>query len=320
MKPEERRQELIVGTVALIIIVATILGVMWGNKYNLFSARNYYTVRVARASGLEEGDPVTVAGVPKGVVDDFVVGGDSVDVIIGLDKDIILFSDASAIIANRELIGGKKVEVHPGSSGGFLKEGGVFRGTFAGGLEDLFETVGSITTNFQTLLATMNTTLKRVNNVMEADVESSLGSIASTARQIDSLMIADIQPSLKAMRSTLETTEELVDSRKDDIAEIVDNLSVVSEKMSQLVKQNEAALNRTISNLDKAGKDMATLGDRIKDPNNSLGRLTNSDSLYQEVKAVVKQVDNLIADVKANPEKYLKHVDVSVDMFGGDKK
>ncbi len=320
MKPEERRQELIVGTIVLLIIIAAILGVMWGNKYNVFSARHYYTVRVARASGLEEGDPVTVAGVPKGVVDDFIVGRDSVDVIIGLDKDIVLFTDASAIIANRELIGGKKVEVSPGISGGFLPEHGVFRGTFAGGLEDLFETVGSITTNFQTLLATMNTTLTRVNAVMEADVQSSLRSIASTAKQIDSLMAADIQPSLKAMRGTLVKTEDLVDSKKDDIRNMVDNLESVSKRLSTLVSSNEEALNRTIRNLDKAGQDLSALGRRLKDPNNSLGKLTNSDSLYQKVDHLTRNIDSLIADVKANPEKYLKHIDITVDMFGGDKK
>ncbi|MBC8374732.1 MAG: hypothetical protein H8E26_01735, partial [FCB group bacterium] len=57
MRPEEKRQEVIVGVVVLIILVATVMGIMWGNKADIFSSRSYYTVRVARASGLEEGDP-----------------------------------------------------------------------------------------------------------------------------------------------------------------------------------------------------------------------------------------------------------------------
>lgn len=320
MRPEERRQEIIVGLVVLIVIVATILGVMWGNKYNVFSARNYFVVRVARASGLETGDPVTVAGVPKGVVDDFIVSRDSVDIIIGLDKDIILFRNATAIIANQELLGGKKVEVDPGTGGGFLPENGVFRGTFAGGLEDLFETVGTITTNFQTLLGTLNTTLERVNVVMEADVQNSLRSIASVANQIDSLMSADIQPSLRAMRGTLEKTENLVDSKKDDLSRMVNNMESVSKKLTNIVDENEASLKRTINNLDKAGKDLSVLSERLKDPNSSLGKLTESDALYQQVESVISTIDSLVADVKADPAKYLQHVDVTVDMFGGEKK
>jgi len=105
MRPEERKQEIIVGVVVLLIIAAAVMGIMWGKKYDLFSSRSYYTVRVARASGLEEGDPVTVSGVPKGVVDDFIVRKDSVDIIIGVDKDITIYQDASAIISNQELLG-----------------------------------------------------------------------------------------------------------------------------------------------------------------------------------------------------------------------
>ena len=102
MRPEEKRQEVIVGVVVLIILVATVMGIMWGNKADIFSSRSYYTVRVARASGLEEGDPVTVSGVPKGVVDDFIVREDSVDIIIGVDKDITNQKHADELIRARE--------------------------------------------------------------------------------------------------------------------------------------------------------------------------------------------------------------------------
>ena len=180
MRPEEKRQEIIVGVVVLIILVATVMGIMWGNKADIFSSRSYYTVRVARASGLEEGDPVTVSGVPKGIVDDFIVKKDSVDIIIGVDKDITLYSDAFAIISNQELLGSKKVEVSPGSSGIRLGEHGVFRGTFAGGLEDIFETTGAISTDFQTLLGNFNKTLLLLNQAMEEDVQASLHSIHNT--------------------------------------------------------------------------------------------------------------------------------------------
>ena len=122
MRRQERRLELIVGTVMLIIILLTIFGVMWGNKYHIFSSRNYYLVRFGRASGLEEGNPVTVSGVPKGIVSDFIVRKDSVDVIIALDKDIIIFTDASGLIVSQELLGGKKIEVNPGHSGIKLRD------------------------------------------------------------------------------------------------------------------------------------------------------------------------------------------------------
>ena len=304
MRPEEKRQEVIVGVVVLIILVATVMGIMWGNKADIFSSRSYYTVRVARASGLEEGDPVTVSGVPKGVVDDFIVREDSVDIIIGVDKDITLYSDATAIISNQELLGSKKVEVNPGSSGNHLGEHGVFRGTFAGGLEDIFETTGAISTDFQTLLGNFNKTLLLLNKSMEEDVQASLHSIHNTSKLIDSLMVSDIQPGLLAMKGALQQAENMVDAKRGDIDTIVTNLKTVSFTLNKVVDDNKSKLNRSLASLDKIGADLSLLSVRLKDPKSSLGRLTNSDSLYQRLDSISYNINEIVKEIKNDPKKY----------------
>ncbi len=319
MRPEEKRQEIIVGIVVLIILVITVLGIMWGKKYDIFSSRGYYTVRVARASGLEEGDPVTVAGVPKGVVDDFIVRKDSVDIIIGVDKDITLYSDAFAIISNQELLGSKKVEVSPGNSGRRLSEHGIFRGTFAGGLEDIFETTGAISTDFQTLLGNFNKTLLLLNQSMEEDVQASLHTIHNTARLIDSLMVADIQPGLKSMKGALQQAELMVDTKREDIDTIVTNLKSVSLTLNTVVDDNKDKLGRSLASLDKISTDLNKLSVRLKDPKSSLGKLTTSDSLYQRLDSITVNINAIVKEIKADPKKYLEHVNVNVDMFGGGK-
>ncbi|MCF7825910.1 MAG: MlaD family protein [Candidatus Marinimicrobia bacterium] len=319
MRPEEKRQEIIVGVVVLIILAAMVMGIMWGNKADIFSSRSYYTVRVARASGLEEGDPVTVSGVPKGVVDDFIVKKDSVDIIIGVDKDIILYSDAFAIISNQELLGSKKVEVNPGKSGIPLIERGVFRGTFAGGLEDIFETTGAISTDFKTLLGNFNKTVLLLNKAMEEDVQASLHSIHNTAQLIDSLMAADIQPGLKAMKGALQQAENMVDAKREDIDTIVTNLKTVSFTLNKVVDENKSKLNRSLTSLDKIGADLNRLSVRLQDPHSSLGKLTSSDSLYQRLDSISYNINAIIKELKENPKKYLEHVNVNVDMFGGGK-
>ncbi|MCF6238084.1 MAG: MlaD family protein [Candidatus Marinimicrobia bacterium] len=319
MRPEEKRQEIIVGIVVLIILAATVMGIMWGKKYDIFSSRSYYTVRVARASGLQEGDPVTVSGVPKGVVDDFIIRKDSVDIIIGVDKDITLFSDASAIISNMELLGSKKVEVNPGRSGTQLVEHGIFRGTFAGGLEDIFETTGAISTDFQTLLGNFNKTLVLLNKAMEEDVQASLHTIHMTAVLIDSLMEADIQPGLLAMKGTLQKAEHMMDTKQADIDTIVTNLKMVSITLNQVVDDNKDKLAKSLANLDKIGEDLSRLSIRLKDPKSSLGKLINSDSLYQKLDSITVNINDIIKDLKENPKKYLEHVNINVDMFGGGK-
>ncbi len=319
MRPEEKRQEIIVGIVVLIILAATVMGIMWGKKYDIFSSRSYYTVRVARASGLQEGDPVTVSGVPKGVVDDFIIREDSVDVIIGVDKDITLYSDANAIISNMELLGSKKVEVNPGRSGVRLVENGIFRGTFAGGLEDIFETTGAISTDFKTLLGNFNKTLVLLNQSMEEDVQASLHTIHNTALLIDSLMSADIKPGISAMKSALQETENMVVTKREDIDLIISKLKKVSNTLNEVVDKNKDKLNQSLTNLDKIGEDFSLLGKRLKDPKTSLGKLTTSDSLYQRLDSITVNINAIVKELRENPKKYLEHVNINVDMFGGGK-
>ncbi|NQV16479.1 MCE family protein [bacterium] len=317
MRPEEKRQEIIVGVVVLVILAVTIMGIMWGKKYDIFSSRGYYTVRVGRASGLQEGDPVTVSGVPKGVVDDFIVRADSVDIIIGVDKDIILYSDASAIISNQELLGSKKVEVNPGNSGKHLPERGIFRGTFAGGLEDIFETTGAISTDFRTLLGNFNKTVLLLNKAMEEDVQASLHTVHNTARLIDSLMVSDIQPGLLAMKGALQNAEEMVDTKRADIDTIVTNMKKVSISLNKVVDENKIKISRSLASLDKIANDLSGLSVKLKDPNSTLGKLTTSDSLYQRLDSITVNINAIVKEIKDNPKKYLEHLNVKVDMFGG---
>jgi len=58
----------------------------------------------------------------------------------------------------------------------------------------------------------------------------------------------------------------------------------------------------------------------LKDPQSSLGRLTTNDSLYQRLDSITVNINDIVKDLKANPKKYLEHVKVNVDMFGGGDK
>jgi len=320
LRPEERKLELIVGTVSLIIILLTIAGVMWANKYHLFSTRRYYVVRFGRASGLQEGDPVTVSGVPKGVVSDFIVRKDSVDVIIAVDKDIQLYTDASAIISNQQLLGSKKIEINPGISGMPLPEMGLFRGTFAGGIEDLFETVGGIATSIQRLVKTLDITFTKVNRLLDKEIPADLQGVRRTTERVEKLLDGEVKPSLVALRQTLQESHSFLTGEKEKVSGIIDNLQTITRDLQGLLAENKGRFAKAVKNLDEAGRNLAVFSQQLKDPNSSLGRLSQSDSLYAQLEAVVNDIQGLVEDIRKNPGRYLKHVNVTVDMFGGSKK
>ena len=113
---DQRKTEIRVGvTVVLgLLIFIWILG--WAKNFSLTPSENYLFVKFNNASGLEIGDDVTVNGVRKGNVEDIKVDDQNVIVKISLDNDVQLKQDAKFGISMLDLMGGKKVEIEPGSS------------------------------------------------------------------------------------------------------------------------------------------------------------------------------------------------------------
>ncbi|MCF7801269.1 MAG: MlaD family protein [Candidatus Marinimicrobia bacterium] len=319
MRREERKLELIVGAVMILIIALTIFGVMWGNKYHLFSARNYYMVRFARASGLEEGNPVTVSGVPKGIVSDFIVHADSVDVIIALDKDITIYNDAAGIIVNQELLGSKKIEVNPGHSGVELPQNGLFRGSFAGGLEDLVESVGSITAKIDAVVRNLDELTRNTNKLVTAEITPGFQELRESIRSLNRILEEELQPGVQAVKDVARRIDTLTVEKRDDVVAIIDNLHSASAELDDIVKNNRERVETTLVKLDDIGTQVKDLLTQIQSPENTLNKMISSDSLYQMLNSVVANVDSLVSDVQRNPAKYLEPVEVRVDMFGGKK-
>jgi len=56
----------------------------------------------------------------------------------------------------------------------------------------------------------------------------------------------------------------------------------------------------------KAVASLNTILGRMERGEGTLGRLSTDESLYEEVEATVRTLRELLADVKANPGRYLK--------------
>jgi phospholipid/cholesterol/gamma-HCH transport system substrate-binding protein len=122
-----------------------------------------------------------------------------------------------------------------------------------------------------------------------------------------------------AMKGALQQTEEMVNTKREDIDIIVTNLKKVSNTLNVVVDDNKDKLARSIASLDKIGEDLSVLSTRLKDPRSSLGKLTLSDSLYQRLDSITVNINAIVKEIKENPKKYLEHVNINVDMFGGGK-
>ena len=67
-----------------------------------------------------------------------------------------------------------------------------------------------------------------------------------------------------------------------------------------------AKLDRLADDLDTLSSSLQTFADKLNSEEGSLGLLATDQTLYQDVKKAVREVDKLVTDIRENPKKYVK--------------
>ncbi len=111
-----RATEIKVGVTVLLGLLVFIWVLGWAKSFSLSSSDNLVNVKFSKVSGLEIGNNVTVNGVRKGHVKDFVIQGSHVIVTLSISDEIQLKKDAQFSLESTDLMGGRKIEVDPGNS------------------------------------------------------------------------------------------------------------------------------------------------------------------------------------------------------------
>ena len=271
-----RRTEAIVGLVVLAAIALLIFGMLWLNRIEV--GRNKYYVKVAfeDAGGLRAGDPVTVAGIEKGKVSKLSFDSRKAGVVVTLmlDSDVRLNKDAQIWLLDANMMGDMRVSVYTGTSDEPLDLSLIPDGQRAPGLMETMVKMGYLANEAGTLIQQMKQDLATPANIKQ--IAQTLQHINSTAAQLNQ-MATENRAALK------ETVRDV----------------------NRLVSPNQARLDSTIRALSRASAALDSISYKINSGQGTAGQMVNSRELYDEVKKTNKQLQDLIADIKANPKKYL---------------
>ena len=62
-------------------------------------------------------------------------------------------------------------------------------------------------------------------------------------------------------------------------------------------------------------QELETIISGIHSSNSTIGKIIYQDSIYNELKNVISNMDNLLIDIQNNPKKY-----INISIWGNDKK
>ncbi len=289
--------ELIVGGFILIALFILIAGVMWLKSSTLTRSMVEYTVLFPNIGSLQQGDPVQVNGVRKGVVGPIALNGSRVTVVIKVDKDVNITDSSTITVQNIGLMGERTVGIQLSEKGTVIRPSArgkitYIKGNFDSGIAEAMGMLGSVLGDARVLLANVS-----------AIVDSTVG---------DSAFFAAFRHIVGRLDTVSRLAQTLVRDNKGKIDASISNVKAVTSDMRQLLDSNRAQINTIVANgtalssravaivstVDTITASLQAMVKKIERGEGSLGALVSDEQFYKDLKKAVADLDALVSDVQ----------------------
>lgn len=193
-----------------VIVIVFFIVVKFG--YSLATSTMDVYVKVNSITSLKKGTPVEIKGYRLGrVVDIKPLFKPALHFLatLRIKKDIELYEDCAAIIANKNVIGDPVVELrNPERKGAFLREGDVLEGIESGSIEEIMGKVNTLLTELTAIVAVY----RQVSQESRQDIRKLIISLSESVVNINTIIQnsqKDIIDIIGSMRKTSKTLDEV---------------------------------------------------------------------------------------------------------------
>lgn len=302
MKISKEIKVALLGIVALVVLY---FGFTFLKGSNVFSDEKTYNVVYSNVDGLTLSNPVILNGIRVGAVKEMTLltdQGNQILVEISVMKDIQIGDSTIAALTSSDLLGSKAIMLYLGNSSK-IYDGGErlipFRET---SITDM------LTSKAVPVIDRVDTTLARVNRLLDSEAKGNIQDIlANTKETTDALntMLRSNQQNINAITSNLN---QLVNSLRQTQKHI-DRIAVNMTEITDTLKRVE--VTKLVNNANSAVAELETAVAKLNSDKSSIGKLMNSDELYQNMDRSTEALNMLLRDIQANPKRY-----VSFSVFG----
>lgn len=284
----KRANEFRIGLWTIISIVVMVFGIKF-LKGQLHTSTVYYMVS-PNVERVAESSHVKVNGYKVGFVGSMDYNYSSNKVVIGLylDPSLKLPKGTSAII-QPDLLGTSNIYLTMGQSSEYLAAGDTIDGGdmapgLTDGIADAMPAVLALLPKVDTLLSGLNTVING------SKLQESLLEVNTLTHKLD--------------RTLTQLNQELpsILHQVDDATANLDTLSI---------ELRQAHIQEIISQANATLDSVSVLVASLNSQEGTAGKLINSDALHTQLEETLAGVDSLVADIKANPKRY-----INIRVFG----
>ncbi len=278
-----RATEIKVGITVLLGLLVFIWVLGWAKSFSLSSSDNLVNVKFSNVSGLEIGNNVTVNGVRRGHVKDFVIEGSSVIVTLSISNEIQLKKDAQFSLESTDLMGGRKIEVDPGISTEEIDLSEIQVGNYISDIAGVISLFSDIQDKISIIANESVKTLQGINLLIE-----------------DENFIQGLRTSVANLNDLTGKLDRVLTENQQNINEITENTKEITSDTKILLKENKENIELSLKNLNtvllKSDSLITALNYLTKETamgGNNLGKILYDDSLYLNLTESIKLLKDL---------------------------
>lgn len=209
-------------------------------------------------TGLKTGNQIKYSGVAVGRVTDMEVTSKGVVLTMEIKEDTEIPIDSEFILANDGILGDKFIQITPGHSKTFLRDGDTVQGD---GQSDIDKTMRQATV----LMEEANKTLGSINNIIGD--EQTQASLRNALRSTES--IANNTAELTARMN------QMVAANEGNLNEITSNMANITRNMTDITSQLDTSLNE-LNGDGQAASDMRAILSSLKTTTDSINNMATS--------------------------------------------
>lgn len=288
---KKRRDEVLVGIVVAAAIAVVVLGSLWLARGGLSKGYPLY-VKFPWGAGLKQGQPVWLVGVSVGYVDEVELHQDGILVTtLRIENDYKVPVTSRASVVPNGIFGDMAVALtisrpeprsfNPGDT--------VPVGPATPGIAQLTSKADSITRSVNAMTSALEREM-----VAGGGIRDLRNTISATNRMVNEFAAVASEQSrqLTATMTALRRATTAIDPAKVDST--ITNFRTASANLASM----SAELKETSGKLD------AILA-KVDSGPGSAAKLLNDPGVYNDTRALLQQMESLLADIKKNPKRYI---------------
>lgn len=320
-------KELKVGILAIIGITIFVVGFKFLKGNNVFKRDNTYYAMYDNVDGLNASNPVYVSGYQVGRISKIELiqmpnGINKAFVTYAVHNEVKIPRGSSALIYATDLLGAKAVKINYVSNASYYVDGD----TLSTGIElGMIDKIGGSITP---LLMHLDSLVVGLTSVVDKNNKDNLQNTIANINAVITQLNKDLPGITGGVNTLVNDKNSSLNKTLGNLASFTGNLDKNNAKINHLLTNldqfsdtlNDMRLKQTIANAELAIAQLNMVLAQINSGKGTMGKLVKDEALYNNLQDASLNLNLLLDDFKANPNRYVHLSLLKIDRTVKTKK